>query len=241
MLTDGGHGQTGRQQIQSTDTLLEGWVQGGLADVAAMRHTGDLAELSGPPHQPPQRRTWDALLGCNARVGCPAQHPLHGPESPVKVLPLWRRQRGGIQRRTRQQPARTACDGGARRSVWCREERVWEGSRPQRRRIRWEQGQGKGAIERELLQIDQQVSLRRAVAHDLPDRRFYQMRRKRVFKTARHLADRSDVSPQPHLTQGGGNVSKNRKRLAPGMQEDQVVVALSGESPFSPNPEDAPL
>src|SRR2546422_4749396 len=67
------------------------------------------------------------------------------------------------------------------------------------------------------------------------------MRRKRVFKTARHLADRSDFSPQPHLMHGGGKVSKRRKRLTPGMQEDQVVVALWSESPFSPNPEDARL
>src|SRR5512145_1953255 len=128
-----------------------------------------------PIHPRPERRGFSALL--------------------VKVLSLWCRQRGGIQRRPWKQPARTACDGSARHSVRCREERVWEGSRYQRRRIRWEQGQRQGAIQRELLQIDQQVSLRGAVAHALPERRFHQMRRKRRFKTARHLADRSDFSP----------------------------------------------
>ena len=71
--------------------------------------------------------------------------------------------------------------------------------------------------------------MRRTVSHDLPDRRFHQMRRKRRFKTARHLADRSDFSPRPHRVHGGGNVSKRRKRLAPGMQEDQVVVATFGK------------
>ena len=96
-------------------------------------------------------------------------------------------------------------------------------------------------MQRELLQIDQQVALRRAVSHDLPDRRFHQMRRKLVCKTARHLADRRDVAPRPHRVHGGGNVSKGRKRLAPGMQEDQVVVATFGQRALSTNPEDSLL
>ncbi len=41
--------------------------------------------------------------------------------------------------------------------------------------------------------------------------------------------------------QGGGNVSKGRKRLAPGMQKDQVVVATFGQGALSANPEGALL
>ena len=44
----------------------------------------------------------------------------------------------------------------------------------------------------------------------------------------RHLADRRDFAPRPHLVQSGGHVSKGGKRRAPGMQEDQVVVATFG-------------
>ena len=40
---------------------------------------------------------------------------------------------------------------------------------------------------------------------------------------------------------GGSNVGKGRKRLAPGMQEDQIVVVRSGECPLGANPEDASL
>src|SRR5207253_5498641 len=98
--------------------------------------------------------------------------------------------------------------------------------------IRWQQGQGKGAIQSELLQIDQQMSLCRAVSHDLPDCRFHQIGRKFVFKTARYLADRGDFSPRPDLLQGGGNLGKGWKRLAPGMQVDQIVVALLGKCPL---------
>src|SRR6266498_2523823 len=92
-----------------------------------------------------------------------------------------------------------------------------------------------------LLQIDQQMSLRRAISHNFPDRRFHQIGWKLMFKAACYLADRGHFSPRPDLLQGGSNVSKGGKRLAPGMQEDQVVVATFGKSAFGPNPEDALL
>src|SRR6266700_2585761 len=80
-----------------------------------------------------------------------------------------------------------------------------------------------------------------AVCHDLPDRRFHKRGRKLVFKTACHLADRSHFSPRPDLLQGGSNVGKGGKALTPGMQEDQIVVAKSGERPLRPNPENTSL
>src|SRR5439155_12996075 len=85
------------------------------------------------------------------------------------------------------------------------------------------------------------MSLCRAISHHLPDCRFHKRGRKLVFKTARHLADRGHFSPRPDLLQGNGNVSEGGKRLAPGMQEDQVVVATFGKCALGPNPEDAPL
>lgn len=48
MLPDRGHGQTGRQQIQPPDALLEGGMHGRRAAVAAIRHTGNGAKQLRP-------------------------------------------------------------------------------------------------------------------------------------------------------------------------------------------------
>src|SRR5439155_3047748 len=85
------------------------------------------------------------------------------------------------------------------------------------------------------------MSLRRTLSHHLPDRCFHQIEGKLVCKSARHLADRGHVSPGPHLVHSGGNVSKGGKRLAPGVQEDQVVVATFGQGALGANPEDTAL
>src|SRR6266545_4837484 len=83
------------------------------------------------------------------------------------------------------------------------------------------------------------MSLRRAISHNFPDRRFHQIGWKLMFKAASHLANSGHFSPRPDLLQGGSNVSKGGKRPAPGMQEDQVVVATFGKSALGPDPEDA--
>ena len=62
-----------------------------------------------------------------------------------------------------------------------------------------------------------------------------------MFKAACHLCDLGHFSPGPDLSQGGGNVGKGRKRLAPGMQENQVVVAAFGKGALGANPEGALL
>src|SRR5258708_15783506 len=85
------------------------------------------------------------------------------------------------------------------------------------------------------------MSLRRAVSHHLPDRRFHQIGWKLVFKAACHLADRDHFSPRPDLGYGGGDDSKGWKHLAPSMQVDQVVVPPFGKGVLSPNPENASL
>src|SRR5690242_13191275 len=104
-----------------------------------------------------------------------------------------------------------------------------------------EQSKGERAGERELLQIDQQMSLGRAISHHFPNRRFYQMSGKLVFKAAFHFFNAGNLSPGPDLLQGNGNISKGRKCLAPGMQKNQVVVTTFGKGALSPNPEDALL
>lgn len=60
MLLDGSHRQARGEQIQPTDTLLESRVHRRRTMIATIRHTGDLAELSGSPNQPSQGRTRDA-------------------------------------------------------------------------------------------------------------------------------------------------------------------------------------
>src|SRR6266516_1228188 len=85
------------------------------------------------------------------------------------------------------------------------------------------------------------MSLGSCFSHHLPDRRFYQIGGKLVFKTACHLFDAGDFSPRPDLGHGGGNVSEGGKRLAPGMQKDQVVVATFGKCALGANPENALL
>src|SRR5437588_5259369 len=64
---------------------------------------------------------------------------------------------------------------------------------------------------------------------------------KLVFKAACHLCDLDHFSPRPDFGYGAGDVSKGGKRLAPGMQVDQVVVATFGKGTLSPNPENASL
>jgi len=48
-------------------------------------------------------------------------------------------------------------------------------------------------------------------------------------ETAFNLFDAGDFSPGPDFLQGDGNVAKGGKRLAPGMQENQIVVAKFGK------------
>src|SRR6266700_7540561 len=85
------------------------------------------------------------------------------------------------------------------------------------------------------------MSLRRAVCHHLPDRCFDQMSRPLPSETAFDLFDAGDFSPGPDFLQGGGNFAKGRKRLAPGMPKNQVVVTTFGKSALRPNPEDTSL
>ena len=79
------------------------------------------------------------------------------------------------------------------------------------------------------------------IRHDLPDRRFHQSCWPLLSKAALNLLNTGDFSPGPDLSQSPGNVGKGGKALTPGMQEEQVVVALSGECPFRANPVDASL
>src|SRR6266851_8707100 len=81
----------------------------------------------------------------------------------------------------------------------------------------------------------------RAVSHDFPDCCFYQMRRPLVRETALDLFDAGDFSPGPDLLQGDGNVSKDRKRPTPRMQEDQIVVACPGQRSLGSDTEEATL
>jgi len=78
----------------------------------------------------------------------------------------------------------------------------------------------------------------RAVCHHFPDRRFYQSGRPSLFQSARDLLNSGDFSPRPDFLHGPGYVSKGRKALSPGMQEDQIVVTKFRECLFGPNPED---
>src|SRR5713226_2703403 len=80
--------------------------KGGCTAVAAMRHTGDLTSLTGPPHQSRKRRTGDALLFGDAGLGGSGQHLRNGPEIAMELLSLWRGQRRGIKRRTRNEGER---------------------------------------------------------------------------------------------------------------------------------------
>src|SRR6266487_303907 len=81
---------------------------------------------------------------------------------------------------------------------------------------------------------------RRAVSYHFPDRRFNQIGRKVPGETALDLFDAGNVSNGPDLLQSAGNVGKGRKVLAPGMQVDQIVVALFGKATLRPNPEGTP-
>src|SRR5712691_8020238 len=101
MLSNCRHGQPCGKSKQPTDTLSEGRMKLRGPSVAAVRHTGDLASLAGPAHQPRKRRTRDALLFRDAALGGSSQHLFHGPQIPVKLRTLWFWKRRGIKRRTR--------------------------------------------------------------------------------------------------------------------------------------------
>ncbi|WP_157506796.1 hypothetical protein [Ktedonobacter racemifer] len=65
-----------------------------------------------------------------------------------------------------------------------------------------------------------------AIFHEFPDRCFDQVGRPPPGETAFDLFDAGSISPGPDLLRSQYNLSIGRKRLAPGMQEHQIVVAL---------------
>src|SRR5512135_3248986 len=77
-----------------------------------------------------------------------------------------------------------------------------------------------------------------AISHQFPDRCFYEIRRPPSGETAFDLLNAGDLSPGPDLLYRQHDLSKGRKRLASGMQKDQVVVALFGQGMLGANPED---
>src|SRR5436309_2022329 len=78
----------------------------------------------------------------------------------------------------------------------------------------------------------------RAISDEFPDRCFDQIGRPSPSETAFDLLDAGDFSPGPDLLHRQHGLRKGRKRLPPGMQEHQIVVALLGKRPFRANPED---
>ena len=81
----------------------------------------------------------------------------------------------------------------------------------------------------------------RRIGHDFPEGGFDQRGRPPVRETACDLCDARDFPPRPERVHRQRNLRKGRKALTPGMQEDQIVVALSRERALRPNPEDAAL
>jgi hypothetical protein len=75
----------------------------------------------------------------------------------------------------------------------------------------------------------------------VPYRSFHQIVGKLVGKSAGYLTDFGHFSPGPDLWQDGSNVSKGRKRFAPRMQKDQIVVATFRQGPLLANPKSALL
>src|SRR5207248_5572505 len=138
------------------------------------------------------------------------QHLLHGPQIAVELLPSLLIERGGIKRWTWNR-----CTQLEREGWWhdfrFRQEGVRKRIRDKRRSIRWKQGQGKGAIQRVPLQIDQQMPLCRCVSHHFPNRRSYQSGRPPPGETALDLFNAGDFSPGPDFLQDLGNVGKSRK------------------------------
>jgi hypothetical protein len=106
MLSNRRHGQPCGQSKQPTDTFGEGRMQARRTTVAPMRHTGNLASLTGSAHQPRKRRTGDALLFGNAALGGSGQHLFHGSQIAMKLLSLWFWKRRGIKCRTRNEGGR---------------------------------------------------------------------------------------------------------------------------------------
>ncbi len=76
----------------------------------------------------------------------------------------------------------------------------------------------------------------RSISNDLPDRRFNQWERPPPSEPLLDLFDTGNFSPGPNLLDGSRNVSKSGKRLASSMQENQIVMACSGECLFRGNP-----
>src|SRR5438876_10264451 len=64
---------------------------------------------------------------------------------------------------------------------------------------------------------------------------------KLVDQSACHLFDAGDFSPRPDRGEAGGNISEGGKRLAPGMQKDQVEGATFGECAHGADPENTLL
>src|SRR5260370_842141 len=93
-------------------------------------------------------------------------------------------------------------------------------------------------IKRVLLQVNQEMPRSQAISHQFPDCGFHQISRPSPSETAFDLLDARNLSPGPALLYRQHDLSKGRKCLPPGMQEHQIVVALSGERSFGPHPED---
>src|SRR5438067_1774249 len=77
----------------------------------------------------------------------------------------------------------------------------------------------------------------RAISDEFPDRCFDQIGRPSPGETAFDLLDAGDFSPGPDLLHSQHDLRKGRKRLPPGMQEYQIVVAKFRKRPFRANPE----
>src|SRR6266480_1724940 len=79
------------------------------------------------------------------------------------------------------------------------------------------------------------------ISHEFPNCCFYQLGRPPPSKTAFDLSNLSNFSPRPDFLHSQHDLSKGRKRLAPSMQENEIVVTKSCERALRSNPEDALL
>ena len=198
MLTDGGHRQASGQQIQPTDTRLEGRVQGGLADVAAMRHTGDLAAAAGSASPAAPASTVGSLISRRRWFGGPRPALLHGARDSGESAPV--AVRGSVEAsngRARKQPAVTDVRWQRRRkrpvqAGACLGEEQAQGAAHQ-----GAAGPGAGGDPACAAPDRPTDALRRAIAHDLPERGFDQHGRPPVCETARDLGDAGDFAPRP--------------------------------------------
>src|SRR2546421_9224947 len=99
MLSDRGHSETGRQQIQPTDTLLEGWAHGRFSGVTTIGHTGDAASQLRSFDEARKRWAWNACIFGDLGLLRSSKHLFHGPQIPVKLLEYGLGKTGGIERR----------------------------------------------------------------------------------------------------------------------------------------------